>query len=408
MPPLNLWNNQSFAKPNRMGLLEEDDPIQAGANAANLEEHYNRIAPAYTKDLALQVYGASPVGNWQDAAGLMPNSSGQLQPGLLENVSRGNYGSAALQAGGIVGGPLVKGLLGVAAKVAPAVKTGLLGAAKSAAASKAMFLGAGAKTADKEAMALAHQMDASGASREDIWNKTGWFKGVDGNWRFEVPDNEASLKGYIQPGAAFEGELPDVINHPHVYDAYPNMRDINVNYGQGGVSSGAYAPPIDGIHGLDEHIRIGQKSDDPLSTGLHEMQHAIQDREGFAAGGNNLTLKPGTPAWDIYQERLKTIKTPLNRETYSLAAGYDGLAPEKDYKAYLKIVNKPSALVLKEAQKYAADTAYLRQAGEVEARTTQKRMNMTAEERKARYPWLDYDVPEDQQIVRFRGGLLSK
>ena len=344
-------------------------------------------------------YGLTNLGGVQDAAGLLGG------PSLRENVSGGNYLDAALQGVGVlpVVGGVAKGLLGAgalykAAKMgAPEIKAALDPSVVR------MFLGPGAKTADKAALAEAEAMHSSAASREDIIDKTGWFKGVDGKWRFEVPDNEASLKGYIQPGAAFEGELPDAINHPHVYDAYPSMRYINLNYGQSGVSSGAYAPPIDGIHGIDEHIRIGQKSDDPLSTGLHEMQHAIQDREGFAAGGNNLTLKPGTPAWDIYQERLQAIKTPLNRETYSLAAGYDGLAPEKDYKAYLKIVKNPEPYIIKEAQKYAADTAYLRQAGEVEARTTQQRMDMTADERKARYPWLDYDVPEDQQIVRFRG-----
>ncbi|NDB69772.1 MAG: hypothetical protein EB015_17560 [Methylocystaceae bacterium] len=343
--------------------------------------------------------GMTTPGAVADAAGLLGS------PSLRENVSGGNYLDAAMQGVGVlpVVGGVAKGLLGAgalykAAKMgAPEIKTALNPSIVR------MFLGPNAKTADKAALAEAEKMHSAGAPRENIIDKTGWFKGVDDKWRFEVPDNEASLKGYIQPGAAFEGDLSEAITHPDVYNAYPNMRDINLNYGQNGVSSGAYAPPIDGIHGVDEHIRIGRKSDNPLSTGLHEMQHAIQDREGFAAGGNNLTLKPGTPAWDIYQERLQAIKTPLNRETYSLAAGYDGLAPEKDYKAYLKIVKNPEPYIIKEAQKYAADTAYLRQAGEVEARTTQKRMGLTADERKARYPWLDYDIPENQQIVRFRG-----
>ncbi|UOF81816.1 hypothetical protein [Caudoviricetes sp.] len=39
-------------------------------------------------------------------------------------------------------------------------------------------------------------------------------------------------------------------------------------------------------------------------------------------------------------------------------------------------------------------------AGEVEARVVQKRMGMTPDQRAARPPWLDYDVPETQQIVR--------
>jgi hypothetical protein len=42
-------------------------------------------------------------------------------------------------------------------------------------------------------------------------------------------------------------------------------------------------------------------------------------------------------------------------------------------------------------------------AGEVEARAVQERRNLTAEQRRARPPWLDYDVPEASQIVRYGG-----
>jgi len=43
---------------------------------------------------------------------------------------------------------------------------------------------------------------------------------------------------------------------------------------------------------------------------------------------------------------------------------------------------------------------YKRSAGEVEARAVQNRMNLTPEQSRARYPWLDYDVPIEQQIVK--------
>ena len=46
------------------------------------------------------------------------------------------------------------------------------------------------------------------------------------------------------------------------------------------------------------------------------------------------------------------------------------------------------------------DQAYHRLAGEVEARAVQSRMDLSPEQRAARAPWLDYDVPVDQQIVR--------
>lgn len=48
---------------------------------------------------------------------------------------------------------------------------------------------------------------------------------------------------------------------------------------------------------------------------------------------------------------------------------------------------------------FSADE-YRRLAGEVEARAVEARADLTREQRRARAPWLDYDVPEAQQIVR--------
>jgi hypothetical protein len=92
----------------------------------------------------------------------------------------------------------------------------------------------------------------------------------------------------------------------------------------------------------------------------HELQHFVQDVEGFARGGTYDDVAP--PALSIGPLE---IRTRLGRQ-------------------------------------------YLNQAGEVEARAVQKRMDMTAAERRARPPWLDYDVPEYQQIVRFADGSGTK
>ena len=48
--------------------------------------------------------------------------------------------------------------------------------------------------------------------------------------------------------------------------------------------------------------------------------------------------------------------------------------------------------------------AYRRLAGEAEARLTQARMKLTPAERLAQYPVSQFDVPVEQQIVRFGGG----
>jgi len=304
-----------------------------------------------------------------------------------------------------------------------------------------IFGGRLAQTADQAALAQAEKMATAGIPREQIWNNTGWFKGGDDKWRFEIPDNAAAMQTNIQQPQhrlelaqdIFEGmglprlgfsnpkyreqtskaiasaddqlKLMDAthqplsahMKHPELYGAYPNVAEIPTRRQDMFGYKGSYQP------GEDPHLSYATmaRPKETLSTVLHEGQHAVQDVEGFAKGSNTFGLRPGTPAWDIYMERRKALEqAPLSREVYSKAANYEGLAPEKDYKEYVKIVKKSSKdpNLDRMAQDYAVQTAYKRSAGEVEARNVQTRMNMTPEERRAKPPWLTEDVPADQQI----------
>lgn len=55
---------------------------------------------------------------------------------------------------------------------------------------RASMAGPKAKTASSKSLALAEAMEEDGASREEIWRKTGWIRGADGLWRFEVDDSK--------------------------------------------------------------------------------------------------------------------------------------------------------------------------------------------------------------------------
>lgn len=223
-----------------------------------------------------------------------------------------------------------------------------------------MFGGKLAKTADHAALAKAEDLAASGASREKIWQDTGWFQGKDGKWRFEIDDSGATttpdrqwarpwktwdaLEGWrMEPPSAGAAKAigankivgdRGIINHTDLVNAYPSVKNIRFDVD---VSSGAkYQPPF---LGKDPRISLAPELDkaDAKSLSLHELQHHLQTEEGFGVGG----------------------------------VSFDG--------------------------------GYKRLAGEVEARTVQKRLDLTPDQRRARAPWLDYDVPEDQQIVRFGG-----
>lgn len=54
---------------------------------------------------------------------------------------------------------------------------------------KLSFAGVNAKTVDFKRLTTAQIMKSRGASSEEIFNETGWFKGKDGKLRFEIPDS---------------------------------------------------------------------------------------------------------------------------------------------------------------------------------------------------------------------------
>ncbi len=257
-----------------------------------------------------------------------------------------------------------------------------------------IFAGPKALTADLGALKRAEELEVGGAFPDEVWEQTGWGRGADNKWRFEIPDDRMthSLNSKFA-GPETGATVGTVVDHPELFAAYPELLNygVGLDHGVGGALSGDF-------------ITVGRLggAEKTKATLLHELQHGVQGAEGFATGGNPHFLKPGTPAWDIYQERLAAMHTPLSREEFSRQAGYDGPAPEKDYKDYLKSTRNISPLADRMAQEYAAQEAYRRLAGEVEARNVSKRMNMTPQERRDMPPGFTEDVSRDQQLLRFR------
>lgn len=157
-----------------------------------------------------------------------------------------------------------------------------------------MFGGVKAKTADMPKLAQALTLEGRGTSPEAIHSATGWFRGPDNKWRFEIPDSGASLTGRgiqpesgrfdlrfeHEPGRADIGNLNSVLSHEDAYRAYPQLK--NTLIGNNSVpNAAAYYP------GADNLITVGrQNATDALSAILHESQHKVQDIEGFAEGGS--------------------------------------------------------------------------------------------------------------------------
>ena len=259
-----------------------------------------------------------------------------------------------------------------------------------------IFAGPTAKTADKAALAKAQEMAAGGANRDDILRDTGWFKGVDGKWRFEIDDSGARLSNIENlptAGGIFGDDVPNArfsgLSHDEFTNAYGPVPPITGQYGPLKTTSGQYDPTINKI------FAEGQTPEAVRGTTLHELQHAVQTREGFERGTNIENSRDFADAWiSEVNDKLRAMARQMDTlsksspEHGALKSEYDDLLNQK-----LRFVTENTGFDL-----------YMRHAGEVEARNVQSRMNMTPAERRAKPPWLTQDMPDEQQIVRSFAG----
>lgn len=143
-----------------------------------------------------------------------------------------------------------------------------------------IFGGRLARTADHAKLAQAEDMAGKGVPREQIWNDTGWFQGVDGKWRFEIDDSGATYQG------GRRGKLSSIMDHPDLYDAYPEAGRAKVyprSGSSGGLTEGLTGPIGNRI--IPHQIEMGSRTD-PRKAFLHESQHIAQAQEGFSRGAN--------------------------------------------------------------------------------------------------------------------------
>lgn len=145
------------------------------------------------------------------------------------------------------------------------------------------YAGANANGANLESLREAQEMQETGADMESIRKATGWHQFADGKWRFEIDDSRMQLRTDAAdiPNYTTLGEL---VNAPELFEAYPDMADLSVTFhtledGQ----NGGYSRKFDSIE-LSRDLK--NRPEALLNSLIHEVQHAIQNREGFASGAN--------------------------------------------------------------------------------------------------------------------------
>lgn len=85
-----------------------------------------------------------------------------------------------------------------------------------------------AMTANMEKLKEAKEMLAKDADMKTIYKKTGWHRGADGKWRFEISDNLDKIDAAKFPEEGYAIPLGEIYTNPKLYEAYPWLADVMV------------------------------------------------------------------------------------------------------------------------------------------------------------------------------------
>lgn len=306
----------------------------------------------------------------------------------------------------------------------------------------------------KAVLQHAQELEMTGASQDTIWNKTGFFKGADNRWRYEIPDKDMKLKNEaflptVNEAGKLEGITPkgqnpiykpmktlqdfkdsfnrekplylkDAIDHPKLFAAYPELKGVKVYELPKELNTDGHTKGM--MWGNELYLAPGLPKDEARSIMMHEIQHRIQSIEGFASGGAPEMFHP--KAWEGAMKEFETAKEWLKREVQNKGAnefmmgslqtairgeldvGYKSLHPH-----YQKTIDHAKTVGLYQPQKNIIEAErlidkatiewhdkYKALMGEVEARNVQDRMDYDRTLRKLLPPGRTEKIPRFMQV----------
>lgn len=275
-------------------------------------------------------------------------------------MSAENIGRAAELAGTLVLGPM---------PLARKVIDGTLGS----------IAGVSAKTVNKEALQEAMSLDRKGLTTEEIWRKTGFYKGLEGKWRFELPsekakfqiglealDNAGELAFRMKSENTYYDDLGKILDFKELFDAYPDLKNVQVifkNIGERTLGT-VLTHPDNRTEIIINPFAIANSTENIMNVLLHEVQHIIQRKEGFNPGSNPQSRL--SSAFDFLADRYIQAESKGNRDEMNrLSLIYQGLLSD---------------------EKKTGGALYRRTPGEVEARIVELRREWTAAQKQMESP----------------------
>lgn len=243
------------------------------------------------------------------------------------------------------------------------------------------------RTARMDNLSVARKMEEEKKDAKAIKMATGWERGADGKWRYEMPD--AKIKDTMDVGGGqivkrYEddmlwngGKLSDVIDAPELFKAYPQLKDVRID-----TDAIMNDMPSNGEYNSKTNTITIHADELKYMNGIlnHEIQHAIQDIEGFAKGGSPRLVRG----------EVKKRFAEVTKQIRQLRAE----GKEDEAKA---LIEKNRGLY-NAYQKNDDFSSYKSLAGEVEARNVSARLNMTPEERRKSLAESTEDVARKDQI----------
>jgi hypothetical protein len=312
---------------------------------------------------------------------------------------------------------------------------------------EAGIIGVGAKIIKPEAVKLAKDLEAQGYDQRQIWEMTNsthgtpLYKDADGIWRSEITAENVELQPDA-PNRFLQGEignaplnppLGEVLDYPEMYEAYPDLANIPVARGDTG-SEAAYSPPgnlggerimlnPETYKEIFEGRRVTpETSENAVRALLHEMQHAIQQREGMSRGTAPMNwknsgkfmgqLREEIDAIDIEMEGLlKDLNSPEADAAFKNTVEQQflpGLRARKEIATRMleisdrlktRLMGDPRFDNEEEFWKAFSQIVYEMNLGELDARLMMLRRGMSTEDILARPPFED---PRDIRMGRIQ------
>lgn len=175
--------------------------------------------------------------------------------------------------------------------------------------------------------------------------------------RFEISDEAMKV---IKPWRG-SGNLDEFISHPELFKNYPHLKDVKVYI------TSELGPGQAQLSGSGKQIMIGEGSPSSYAGNfVHEIQHAIQEYEGFAKGGS-----PDRAFNEAYKYAQRMFPYMSNADLSTYAG---------------KVANKN----------------YQKLSGEIESRDAAFRRLYTDYERRTTQPYISQGILPEEAILRFK------